>query len=138
MRSSGVPGEGSTFLFSITASLAPFVAISPSSLASPRWLINTANIFILDSCYLSAEVIYSDLSLHLLLPLSFSRICPLLLFRSCLIAPLVQPFIPSFNHAHYFMQVLKKRLLGKGFLYIHIIQEQSACQAFEEIISNPP
>eukprot|EP00026_Physarum_polycephalum_P001583 Phypoly_transcript_01585.p1 GENE.Phypoly_transcript_01585~~Phypoly_transcript_01585.p1 ORF type:complete len:1072 (+),score=167.91 Phypoly_transcript_01585:208-3216(+) len=58
LRSTGVAGEGSSFLFSITATPAPFVPISPSgSLSSPRWLTNSTNIYIFESCKISSEVL---------------------------------------------------------------------------------
>ena len=52
-----MPGEGSSFLFSITATPAPFVPVSPSaSLSSPRWLTSTTNIYIFESCKPASEV----------------------------------------------------------------------------------
>jgi hypothetical protein len=52
-----VPGEGSTFFFSITATPAPFVPVSPSAaLSSPRWLTGSTNIYIFESCEPSSEV----------------------------------------------------------------------------------
>eukprot|EP00026_Physarum_polycephalum_P006601 Phypoly_transcript_06650.p1 GENE.Phypoly_transcript_06650~~Phypoly_transcript_06650.p1 ORF type:complete len:554 (+),score=78.16 Phypoly_transcript_06650:185-1663(+) len=62
LQSSGIPGEGSTFYFSITAIPTPFVPVSPSSHSSPRWLITSTNIFIIEPCKPAGEVLRKRLN----------------------------------------------------------------------------
>lgn len=62
LESRGIPGEGSTFHFSITATPTPFVPVSPSRV-SPRWLVSSTNIFIIERCKAASEVLKKRLYL---------------------------------------------------------------------------
>lgn len=57
MQSTGIPGEGSTFLFSLVAQPLPFAPVSPScSVTSPRWLVFSTHIIIFGECRVANEV----------------------------------------------------------------------------------
>lgn len=59
MESSGVPGEGSAFYFTLISSPVPFAPVSPStSISSPRWLVKTTTIFIVGACSIANEVLF--------------------------------------------------------------------------------
>lgn len=60
MQSSGIAGEGSTFFISITATPAPHLPDSPSTvLSTNNWLTLSTVIVIVEPCKVASEVNFS-------------------------------------------------------------------------------